>query len=1150
MPIAYNYARLFILTAKSEASLRATSLNLASWLRTHHPESAAFADLAYTLCSRRSQLTWRRTISAADSLQLEQALSEGFAAVKSVTSPTKSLFTFTGQGAQHYAMGRELLQVSTTFRDSLLASDRMLKGLSASWSIIDELQLGKSDSRINESRIAQPCVTALQIALVDLLHSLGIRPNAVIGHSSGEIAAAYAAGALSQAAALQVAFHRGRISDIHRRTSTSKGAMLAVGLGEAEASKFCLSLETAEVKVACINSPLSTTLSGDEIGISQLQKTFDDNGVFNRKLDVDLAYHSHHMEQPAIEYRGLLDGLAHKMPKLSVQFISSVTGKLKTSGFGPAYWVENLVSQVRFSAALEAYRQMHDNSSGGISQTITHNIIEIGPHSALSTPVLQTVSRSQSKGFMHAYYPSLVKGRDAVRSILDMTGKLFAAGLQVDLTAINALDGSLQERSVLRDLPPYAWDHSNEFWHESRLSIQHRLRPEPHHDLLGDRVVDYAANDRRWRNLVSVDALPWLRDHVVDDFVTFPGSAYVCMALEALKQVIRADRACGKPDEYTFCDVEFLKALIIPDLPNTKVEVNLSLTPCSAGTKRNSTGWEEFRVCSWSEKTGWSQNCHGFIIAHYPSLADGIEVYQERDLQAMSQKKEYSMMNNASKTRIDSTRFYEELEASGNKYGKNFATLKNIRVGDTQAVGNVTIPNPAENMHTEVMQPHTIHPATLDALLHSSFPISSCDNSAGSIMIVSIKEFTISADTNNQPGHLFHVGASVSREDARSSTATILVFEGDQNSELRPVISLSGELRAVGEKRGASQNPQANKAVVYQMKWDRDVDFITGDHCFSTSRASPLEPGEVSPEEKQAILNQAASVYIHDCLRGMTHQKQDISVPHMHLLYKWMERFSTSEEYQQNLESPSRARTSLERLETLGVEGELLQRVGGQIKSLLTGRLDPLACLLEDGLLHRFYAEDESLTRCCAHLVTYLELAIFKNPQMKVLEVGAGTGGTTLSMLKALTKAGSVPFEHYGYTDISSGFFGDAKEKLKDWSEMVTFKTLNIEEDPTQQGFDEGSYDMVIASNVIHATERIRESVGNVRKLLKPGGKLALVEVTRFDAFVNLIFGVLPGWWRGKSIQMSLATAESAEKSCRPRRRPDRFARPICLSME
>ena len=270
---------------------------------------------------------------------------------KPTRSATKSqnVFVFTGQGSQWFAMGRELMGFDSLYSKSLHASDRILREFGASWSLVTELSRESSNSRVNESQIAQPATTALQIALVDLLASMNIRPDIVIGHSSGEIAAAYAAGSLSHYSALKTAYYRG----ILRVSGSFKGAMLAVGLGEKSVSQYISQVTAGQLVVACSNSPESSTVSGDEAAILQLKEILDTESIFARILAVDTAYHSHHVKSVAEKYLHNLDELEHDGSSPSVRFISSVTGKEMTAGFGAEYWVDNLVSKVRFKDGLE-----------------------------------------------------------------------------------------------------------------------------------------------------------------------------------------------------------------------------------------------------------------------------------------------------------------------------------------------------------------------------------------------------------------------------------------------------------------------------------------------------------------------------------------------------------------------------------------------------------------------------------------------------------------------------------------------------------------------------------------------------------------------------------------------------------------------------
>jgi len=194
---------LFPLTARSEVALAAIPGNLQGWLSKHDITRSQFKDLSYTLSCRRSCFQWRSVVVATDPADLSDKL--GTAIPKSRASASQALaYVFTGQGAQWFAMGRELLAVSPCFKNSILESDRCLRLLGCDWSLLEELSRPEVESRVGRSEISQPSTTAVQIALVDLLASFGIIPSCVVGHSSGEIAGAYAAGALSLQAAIQV----------------------------------------------------------------------------------------------------------------------------------------------------------------------------------------------------------------------------------------------------------------------------------------------------------------------------------------------------------------------------------------------------------------------------------------------------------------------------------------------------------------------------------------------------------------------------------------------------------------------------------------------------------------------------------------------------------------------------------------------------------------------------------------------------------------------------------------------------------------------------------------------------------------------------------------------------------------------------------
>ena len=1110
--------QLVVLTAKSERSLLKRTEDLAKWVSAMSGRGDDLYPLAYTLATRRSHMPWRCSVIASNSHDLESSLIQRNFQMNRASTDIRLTYLFTGQGAQWFAMGRELISTQPRFRKSLIKSDQILQGLGATWGLIEELSLDKSRSAIDDSKIAQPATTAIQIALVDLLGSLGIQPTAVLGHSSGEIAAGYAAGVLSHLAALSVSYHRGFISNLCKKKLDKKGAMLAVALGEDEASKYIAQLQSGVVTVACVNSPASTTISGDEAAIDELKTILDGQAVFARKLKVDIAYHSHHVKKVAAQYRSSLKGLEHNAPRPSVRFISSVTGVEKTNNFGPSYWVQNLTSPVRFSDALaELCRIQHTEAR--FSSDSMPCFIEVGPHSALSGPTRQILAQPSLESTSFRYLPSLVRDHDSLHSILSLCGKLFELGYPLNLDPSTLFGSGKSHKSVLHDLPSYPWDHSAKHWHESRLSKEFRLRSNPHHDLLGVRIPSATPFEPMWRNILNVETLPWLRDHVVDNSIIFPGSGYLCMAIEALKQDLQDRQSVGGAiRQYIIRDIVFSKALLVPEPPN-QIEIQLSLKALKIGNARDSSGWNDFRVFSLSQEGVWSENCRGSITAEFSSAADGFESLCEGSQTALALRERERSLKDQAQHGFSSSDFYQKLRANGNDYGPNFSLLEDLRVDDLHVSATLQVPDIAACMPANFMQPHVIHPATLDAIFHINLPLFLENCSPGSVMPLAIEEITIPADLPTTPAGKFQVTSELIPEGPRSARTHVIAFPmGEGRDSNLPLVISNGELCSVGEVQKTDSTSHGDRNITYQLEWGLDAGYMTPKMYDFSESASLARNSGLSPDQKAELLDKASSLYIKLCLDGL--EKRPFAVPEKHHTYllDWMRRYVVSEPCQNLILGidQNEIMDIFSKAQQEAVEGEAVHRIGENLTQMLAGKVDPLNLLLEGGLFYRLYSDDSSV-RCYSHLSQYLEHLIFKNPEMRILEIGAGTGGTTLRVLQTLTQSGRPMFDNYDFTDISPGFFDPAKSLLKEWLGKIRFKTLDVERSPGAQGFAEESYDLVIASNVLHATNSMDNTLENVRRLLKPGGRLALIELTRLRPAWSIVFGLLPGWWNGKS---------------------------------
>ncbi len=307
--------------------------------------------------------------------------------------------------------------------------------------------------------------------------------------------------------------------------------MLAVGLSEVAAlpylDQICLRFGENRVTVACINSPKSITLSGEELQIDALKSLLDNDGIFARRLQVNVAYHAPQMVEIAEDYRKSIEELEIGEPlRDNPAIISSVTARQisRAETCQSEYWVRNLVSAVRFSEAIirltSGSRNILTKKLGGAHQKsiVVHDLIEIGPHAALQGPIkeiLQTIPRGKEV----TYSSLLTRRASALDTVLHTVGRFHCMGYPLNLDEVNGVVKSLGRKPVaLTNLPEYQFDHSQNHWHESRLSRDYRLRKAPRLDLLGTPATDWNPLEARWRKYFHVSETPWVLDHKVCEF--------------------------------------------------------------------------------------------------------------------------------------------------------------------------------------------------------------------------------------------------------------------------------------------------------------------------------------------------------------------------------------------------------------------------------------------------------------------------------------------------------------------------------------------------------------------------------------------------------------------------------------------------------
>ncbi|KAL8880106.1 MAG: hypothetical protein Q9198_002417 [Flavoplaca austrocitrina] len=372
--------KIILISHRTRTGVLRVAKDLSEYTASLYGVSDGLLDnLAYTLNTRRSLYSWKAAVSAVSLQHLTTALTAPTLEPQKLLPDQRISFIFTGQGAQHYSMARELISSYQVFRSILVVSDLHFRKLGSSWSLMDELMKPSQTSLVNSAAIGQPICTAIQCALVELLKSWNITPTSVMGHSSGEIAAAYAAGAILLESALSISYHRGSLASTRLEGNTKiRGAMIAASVSQADAQIFIGKIRPGRGKavVACVNSPGNVTLAGDKPAIMALQSMFEARQIFARRLQVGTAYHSHHMELVAASYQDALQTLPKPKPNTTVAFFSSVSGsEMRGENLDAAYWVKNMVSQVKFSPCL---RRLHDST-------------DIGSASILGIPQMHTL---------------------------------------------------------------------------------------------------------------------------------------------------------------------------------------------------------------------------------------------------------------------------------------------------------------------------------------------------------------------------------------------------------------------------------------------------------------------------------------------------------------------------------------------------------------------------------------------------------------------------------------------------------------------------------------------------------------------------------------------------------------------------------------
>ncbi|MFC4375362.1 SDR family NAD(P)-dependent oxidoreductase [Nocardia halotolerans] len=1082
---------LFALSAKTDDALRAYAADYADFLADPHNAALGLAAVAAAQAQTRSHHDRRLALVCSSVGQLRDTLRQhangaGSAAPSGLATPgTKLVFVFSGQGPQWWAMARELLADSPVFRRTVERVDVELRK-HADWSVLEELGRDEAESRIGETFIAQPAVFAVQLGLAALWQSWGIVAEAVVGHSIGEVAAAAVSGALSFEDAVRVIFHRSRV----QQQASGKGKMLAVGLPY-HAAEQRVTAYRGRVEVAALNGPESTALAGDPDALEQIQRELESERIFCRMLQVQVAFHSHHMDPLREELLASLAGITSG--PATVPMYSTVTGGVvPTGGLDAEYWWRNIREPVRFAPTVD--RLIEDQH---------RTFIELGPHPIHSTAIGELLDKRQADGIA---VPSLHRKQSDRATLLSSLGTLYTAGY--DPAWASVFEGHTGRVPV----PFYPWQRET-YWLETPESRDERF-PELGHPLVGTRRPVADEPDKHvWEMVMDTATFPWLDDHRVQGPIVFPGAGHLDLVIGCLTEVFG-------PDKYSVENVEFRRPLFtFDDRPAPRVQVVVT---------------KSMHFGVYSRQDGdkdWVLHSSGTVRRGAPDTELPVP-FAELDEQCPLE--------------FDPAKVFAKFRNNGLMLGPTFRAITQLRYGELCSLGRIDTP---EAISDEAGR-HMIHPALLDACFQSlSIAMGNDPNTEDKTLYIpfDVKRFSFHARAGKR---VFCYGQANVLDDPAYCEGDLWLLNED------------GSLVAhfEGFKGKSITQPTEDRETLlqwlYEYRWHaapvRARTLLPADFMPSApALAAAVQPvlDEIRDwslnreyhAETEAAMDELCIAYVTEAFHqlgmefapGRTFTLDELSRElgvhdkHRDYLARLLELLSrhgitgNDGDAWQVRTVPARVDTAAalarlrERHPECEAEYAVLQRCGTEQAAVLRDEVNPVELIFPE---HEFqsvvdlYDTSFSFERCnraIATVITEVVRALPADRPIRVLEIGAGTAGTTGWILDQL------PAERaeYVFTDISQLFLNKARQRFTDFG-YVDYRILDIENDIAEQGFDPHYFDIVVAANVLHATENLRVTLGNVERLLTAGGLMVVAEETNPPHWVDLTFGMTDGWWR------------------------------------